>query len=213
MKTPTPTSHARRRLARGMTLLEVVMATLMLGMVAVGVASTMSYTLGQQGYNELRLGAYEVANRLVIQYLDDDTVIARTAGRPIEYGTRRYAWDYSVAKVEMKVRAVDPSAGRAGPRNLSRYELVTVKVWLERPDGAPGSTESMDGEPLATLTRLLDPVTPRNPDAMNRLAQDPNRMMDMIGRVGITSGGEAAPSGSTGNNGRRRNSGSGGSNK
>lgn len=175
-----------------MTLLEVVVAVLILGLVASAVASVMAYTVGQRGYNELRLGAYEVANRLTIQFLDDDGVLKRTRGQPIEYNNRRYAWDYTVDKVEMKVKS-DPGSGRAGPRNLARFELFTVRVWLERADARPGAAQSLDGQPLAVLTRLLDPVAPRNPDAMDRLSRDPNRMMELVTRVGIGPIGDSTP--------------------
>lgn len=191
--TPPRSLRVRSRHARGMTLLEVVVSVLILGLVASAIASVMAYTLGQQGYNELRLGAYEVGNRLMIQYLDDDSVLKSTRGRPIEYNGRRYAWDYGVDKVEMKVKQIDPSSGRAGPRQLARFELVTVRVWLERFDGRPGAAQTQTGEPLAVLTRLLDPVAPRNPDAMARLSQDPNRMMEMVNRVGIGPSGDRAP--------------------
>jgi len=173
-----------------MTLLEVVAAVVVLALVTVAVTSAASYTLGQAAYNETRLGAYELANRLIIQYLDDDTVINRTRGKPIDYNGRRFRWECYVDKVEMKVKAQDPGSGRAGPQHNGRYEYVTVEVWLDRQDRGPGWTESADFKPLASLSRLLDPVAARNPDAMARLAQDQNRLMGIMGRIGLTPGGD-----------------------
>lgn len=177
-----------------MTLIEVVVAVLILGLVTAAVAGAMSYTLGQQAYTRVRLGAYEVANRLVIQFLDDDSIVKSIRGKPIDYGNRRYRWDYSVDKVEMKMKPNEPGSNRPTANNLGRFEIVTVRVWLDRDE-----TESLgvgrDAPPLAELSRLLDPIAPRNIDAMNRLAADTPRLLEMVGRLGITSDGSASPSG------------------
>ncbi|MBC7771264.1 MAG: type II secretion system protein [Pyrinomonadaceae bacterium] len=193
------TTGARR--VSGMTLIEVVVSVLILGLITAAVAGAMSYTLGQQAYSNVRLGAYEVANRLVIQFLDDDSVMKDIRGKPIDYGNRKYRWEYYVEKVEMKMKPNEPGSNRASPNNLGRFELVTVRVWLDRNEvEAVGGVK--DVPPLAELSRLLDPIAPRNIDAMNRLASDTTRLLEMVPRLGITGG---APSpGNSGGNGNNR---------
>src|SRR6185369_4416868 len=103
---------------RGMTMLEVVLAVLVLGLVTVAITSTLSYVVGQRGYNEARLAGYELANRLVIQHLDDESVLESMAGKPLDYANRRFRFDYNVDRVEMKVKQADLSTNRPGPRGL-----------------------------------------------------------------------------------------------
>lgn len=192
-----------------MTLIEVVVAVLILGLVTAAVAGAMSYTLGQQAYTRVRLGAYEVANRLVIQYLDDESVIESIQGKPIDYGNRRYRWEYTVDKVEMKMKASEPGSNRSSPNNLARFEVVSVRVWLDRNEVEAVGAGARDAPPLAELSRLLDPMAPRNKDAMDRFAADIPRMVKIISRLGIASDG-ASP-GAIGNaRGTRNRPGSGG---
>jgi type II secretory pathway component PulJ len=187
-------ANRRPVLRRAMTLLEVVLAVLMLGMVAASVSSALAFTLNSDSRAQVRLSAYEVANRVVLQYLDDRTALPNPAA-PIEYGRYRFFWEAVPINVEMRVKAADASSGRSAPRNTNRFEFVTVRVWLAvGTTGRGGSLQK--GELLAELDRLLDPTAPRNPDAARRMAT-PNGIIDLMKRMGIDSSGDAGHSGGT----------------
>lgn len=169
-----------------MTLLEVVVAVLILGLVSSAVASVMAYTLGQQQYHSMRLSAYEVANRLMIQYLDNDATLKSIHGRPIEYNGRRFEWECAIEKVTMDTPHAE---GRSAGQYNSRFELVTVDVW---PESYPTTTP-------ASLTRLVDPAfLARNPASMAQFVQDPAHVVDYsLNRLGIGMNGSTSTSSST----------------
>ena len=77
-----------------------------------------------------------------------------------------------------------------------------MRVWLHS-DAARGrfAANEVGPEPLATLSRLLDPAAGRNNDAMMRLGKDQQRLMDLVRRMGIVSSGQ--PNQQGGDNGRR----------
>lgn len=203
------TSHLGRSVggvrSRGMTLLEVVVAVLILGLVASAVSSVLAYVVGQTRYNTIRLGAFEVANRIMIQYLDDDSVIQRTQGRPIEYDGKRYDWDCNVDRVTMNIDTTRAANARFPSNLASRFELVTIRVWDAPRSGLRGAGRT--GEPLANVTRLVDPgFLARNPDSGARLVNDPARLVE-YSRTRLGFGLSGGPSGAASPQGNGRSSG------
>jgi type II secretory pathway pseudopilin PulG len=91
--------------APGLTLLEIVLASALLGMVAAGILGTLSAIWGWQGRQQEVLGAAEVANRLILTYLDDETVMPSQA-LPVAYGPYRYHW--KMDKEPVKIHDPDP---------------------------------------------------------------------------------------------------------
>ncbi len=209
-------SGRRARRARGMTLLEVVLAVVILGLVTSSIASAMAFVFRSERQADLRLAAHELGNRILLQYLDDESVIDRIKGQPLDYGNSRYRWEIDVERFAMNMK--DPAAGSGRPRAQykDRFELVTVRVWLES-DAARGrfAAADMGPEPLATLSRTLDPGAARNNDAMMRLGKDQNRLLNLVVRMGIAQGGQPAQPGNNQPNdaGRRRGSGRSGSSR
>lgn len=196
----------RRRDSRGVTLLEVVLSVVILGLITSAISSTLAFVYKQERQDDLRLAANELANRLLLQYLDDETMINRMRGRPLDYGTSRYRWTIDVERVGMRMREAEPGSGRPRAQYKDRFELVTARVWLDS-DTARGKFAQNDQgpEPLAELSRLLDPAAPRNFDAMSRLGKDQARMMDMVRRMGIfNEGGTPTPGNGGGSGGSRK---------
>lgn len=161
---------------RGMTLLEVILAVLLLGLVTASITSAMTFVHSMQARSVQRLGAYELANRLILLFLDDDRTVNQIRGRPLDYGKYRYRWELTSDRFEMKIKTPEAGSSRPRPQYLDRFVLVDVRVWLA--DDRPGSNDR-PGEMMAELTRLIDPVAARNPDAARRLVA-PDRMQKIF---------------------------------
>jgi type II secretory pathway pseudopilin PulG len=164
--------RAGSRRAAGLTLLECVLASAMLGMVAAATLGTVSAIWGWQARQEATLGAAELANRLMLTYLDDDSELP-SRSLPVAYGPFRYHWDLKRTPAKMKDpvdlspevaerRAARVSAGAA------RIEFVQVRVWLSE-DHPGGSREGAPESPQAVVERLVDPLAFRNPDSIKKM--------------------------------------------
>jgi len=185
-----------------MTFLECVLGVLLLGMITSTLVQVSSNARLNQLRTKARLGAAELANRLVLQYLDDrDTLPA--ASLPIEYGGQYYRWSKRNAQVGAKI---DSAAARSGAdvntseKSLSRIQQVTFTVWLAEDSG--GTFKNSASTPSVSIARLYDPLLPTSPDPMRRLLNSPDgvsrlleRMQDLQEGLGIhtdsdTDGGE-----------------------
>lgn len=198
-----PERHARARLPvrpnrrrAGMTLLEVVTSVVILGLVASSLAGALAFVFRSERQQDLRLAAHELASRILLQYLDDETVVEGMRGKPLDYGVNRFRWDIDITRVAMSVKAPAANSTRPRSQHHDRFECVTVRVWLES-DQAHGRNAVLDQgtAPLAELSRLLDPAAARNSDAMDRFGRSPARMADLIRRMGMA-GGAPTPSNS-----------------
>ena len=188
-----------RRGRRGVTLLEAVLAVILLGLVTASISSSLAFVYTQERQDELRLAAHEIANRLLIQYLDDESVITGMRGRPLDYGTSRFRWTLDIERVSMQMKEHEPGSNRPRAQYKDRFELVTARVWLDSDTVRGRLAQNTQGpEPLAELSRLLDPGAARNQDSMNRLGKNQQRLMDLVRRMGIIpqgSGGAPSPGG------------------
>lgn len=170
--------RARRgRVRRGMSFLEVVVALAILSMIAATSLSAVSAITGQARAARQRLAAMELANRLVLQYMDDPTRMPR-AELPIEYGDERYRWMLHEGSVSMVPVVPAEERSTIGPRRLDRFKTLTVTVWLGEESG--GTPRPEVGIPGAVLTRLMDPYALRNPDSIERLLADPERRQHFL---------------------------------
>jgi type II secretory pathway pseudopilin PulG len=175
--------------ARGFTFLEAVLAAALLGIIAAAILSAIGYAWNAEIRGRQQLGAAEVANRVLISYLDDQTSL-RKLPRVIDYDGRSFRWNAELREV----RLVDdnPSARRdrrgETTANAAFDRLVSVRVlaWLD--DGsaaslAPGAT------PSATIERLVDPLAFRGADTIERIFDDPERQRELLrGLVDLPSG-------------------------
>lgn len=182
-----------------MTFLEVVFATAMLGMVVASIMGVMNFAISAEAKEQRRLGAAELANRLVLNYLDSPSGMP-DPHKAIEYGPPeallKYRWEYA----EEPVRLVEPAgdqrdSARVSPLKNDRFRQVTVRVWLSEESG--GSLTPEASTPSATLSRMLDPVTPRNPDSYMAMIKNPGDFERLI-KAFMGNGDVSAPLGGGG---------------
>jgi type II secretory pathway pseudopilin PulG len=157
---------------RGVTFLEAMLASVLLAMVASTLAGGVSFMTQSQRRMDQKLGAAELANRLVLQYIDDrDSLPDRTL--PIEYDIDLYRWTLEEAPVEFvfdNMRS-DDGGGVGSGASLSRIKLITIRVWLG--DESGGSRSFASEVPNCELTRLIDPLAFNNPDSLKTLLEQP----------------------------------------
>ncbi len=165
---------------RGFSFLEAVMAAALLGIIAASIFGAMGYAMSEDRYDEARLGAAEVANRLIISYLDDSTSV-RKLPDTIDYGhfTYRYDFDVETVRIEEPNRNLRDSNGQPGavPAALVRLKEVSATVWLDegRPETmAPGSS------PGVRINRLVNPIGYRGSDSTERLMGDGERIGELM---------------------------------
>lgn len=189
--------------SRGLTLLEVVLAVVMLSMVATSVMSAIGFVLGSEGRSRKILAANEIANRLILTHLSDDKKMP-PRNSPIDYGPYRFSYDYDLSNVtmELSTKSLDnqarsnPTSSGSPNASRSRFKLLTVTVY-EGLDRSAGGVER--GEQLATLSRIFDPTAVRNPDVLNDFNNDPDRLKVLIDSVtGNATGGSGSSSGTRG---------------
>jgi type II secretory pathway pseudopilin PulG len=183
-----PAAHRRA----GMTFLEVVAAFALLGVVTAAIFGVFGFVSGTQLRQQRMLGCAEVANRLMLQYLDEPTGMPDTH-KPVEYGPQgapaRFRWDYSEDPVQItEVLADQRDQSRQSPFSPDRFRQVTIRVWLSEESG--GSRFPEGDTPSATLSRMVDPMAPRNPDSFMNMLQNPEAfrqfMQTMMGFQGNT---------------------------
>jgi hypothetical protein len=200
-----------------MTFIEVVCASAILGIVAAAVFSAFSFVSLTQVRETRNLACMEVANRLMLSYLDSPSGLSG-GQRVVEYGPpgaeAKFRYDLS----EQPVRLVEVAADRRGenrsPLKLDRFKVVTVHVWLSEESG--GARTPGGNVPEATLARMIDPVALRNPDSIANMMKDPRQYERFLQSImGFSQGTAAAvagganssgagmgPGGSLGNGGR-----------
>lgn len=163
----------RCRARAGLTFLEVVLASAILALVAAFVFAAFNHMISSQERQQRRLGAAELCNRLILQYLDDkETMPSPTL--PVAYGGARYRWRLTEAPAHLTPARPDVAAERIGASSLTvdRIQLITVNVWLSEESG--GSFVNDGTSPSYTITRLMDPIsTSRNPDSFANLLANP----------------------------------------
>jgi hypothetical protein len=171
----------------------------MLGLLAAVVLGAVNNMLASQKRMQRRLACAEIANRLMLQYLDDKESMPAGAV-PIPYAGDEFRWDMAQAAVDIVPARPDVAAERAAERRglrLERIQSVVIRVWLaEESGGSPGFDEFV---PYARIARLVDPIgrAMRNPDSAEYLLRDPNsarfqEFMSDLQRFGSGGGGRPA---------------------
>ncbi|MHA7814739.1 MAG: hypothetical protein ACX94C_15260 [Phycisphaerales bacterium] len=157
---------------RGVTFLEATLASVLLAMVASTLAGGVSFMTRSQQRMDQKLGAAELANRLILQYIDDrDSLPDRTL--PIEYDVDLYRWTLEESPVEFVFDNIqdDSAGGVGGGASLSRIKLITIRVWLSDESGGVRSYNTQ--VPHCEITRLIDPLAFNNPDSLKTLLEQP----------------------------------------
>ena len=140
----------------------------------------LSYVYASDREDTVRLGAAEVANRIIITYLDDKTSIKKLPDL-IDYGPDSYRWDLEedTVRIEEPNRHLRVTAGREGavPNALVRLDEIRVTVWQDDGTDAsltPGST------PGVRLNRLVNPIAYRGDDVIERTLASPDRISELM---------------------------------
>jgi type II secretory pathway pseudopilin PulG len=158
---------------RGLTFLEAILAMVLLSMVAVTLSTAVSTMSKSQRRMDQKLGAAELANRLILQYIDERDSLPDKA-LPIEYDRDLFRWTLVEAQVkfEFDQQSVEASSDSVGSGvSLNRIKLITIRVWLGADSG--GSRSFTPDVPNVVITRLIDPLAFSNPDSLETLINKP----------------------------------------
>ncbi len=157
---------------RGVTFLEATLASVLLAMVASTLGGSVSFMTRSQTRMDQKIGAAELANRLILQYIDDRESLPDKA-LPIEYDVDLYRWTLEESPVEFVFDDIvdDSSGGVGNGASLGRIKLITVRVWLAADSG--GSLAFSSEVPSCIITRLIDPLAFNNPDSLETLLNQP----------------------------------------
>jgi len=165
---------------RGFSFLEAVLAAALLAIVASSIFSVIGYAMASDRQDAIRLGAAEVANRLLISYLDDSTSIKKLPDT-IDYGNATFRWDLDkdTVRIEEPNRHLRVTAGRSGavPTALVQLREIRVTVWQD--DGTPASRQP-GTTPGVRLNRLINPFGYRGADSTERLLESPERIAELL---------------------------------
>ena len=185
---PGPATPARR----GSTLLEVVLAAVLLAGVALAIFSTLGFLQRSEDRRERTAAAYEVASRLLLQYLDDKSQMP-SESEPIADGGGRYRFRFTVRPEPV---TIESAASTDGGQMLNQTTLVRATVY-RGVDAGPAGIQP--GEQLAQLTRLYNPMLLllRSEDARNRALSRPE-FFEELQRGGSSRGSGTAGTGSSG---------------
>lgn len=187
-----PRPHQRRhplpyaRSAPGMSILEVMLASAILAMIAAAIVSSIAFVSRMEMLQQQRLGAYELATRLMLIHLDDEKNLPNPALAYFD-GTFSYRWELATLPLGFEPplnAALIPQTSGAGAIAAGRAQLLIVRVWQAQDDGVGGHRH---GEQLAELRRLHSPLAlfSRNPDAARRLTGDMSRALGVASLMGI----------------------------
>ena len=180
----TPATRTRRSAPsrRGLTLLEILLAVVMLVLVTTSITAAISSITAMEARSRKRVAACELANRLILQYLDEEETLPSTS-LPMDYGKERYFYELTPWQSRMQINKKQEGVG-SNLQGLARYRVVRVTVYEAEMEG----DYPIKGQELATIERIFDPATARNPDTIAKL--DENGVLKMINAV---TGGQAPP--------------------
>lgn len=167
---------------RGLTMLEVVLASVLMAMIATTLVAGLGYVHAAHRRQQMMLGAAEVANRIVLQYLDDKDSLPSNS-LPVAYGANgqmRYFWKLDRDRVELK--AARPGAGSQATRtsgvSADRLDMITVRVWHEEIQNVNPSLSGMPDD--YALRRIIDPIAVRNPDSIAKQFSSPEKLAEWL---------------------------------
>ncbi len=184
MRTAPAQLGGRYCAARGMTFLEVVFATVILAMTVATMAATVAAISTQQWRSQKLLATAELANRLVIQYLDDADALP-SQDLTVSYGADEYRWKMRVTRVtatldETVVRNIEEAQSRRSSATPDRLKKVVITVWLSEKSG--GMLLADQGAPQSTLVRIVDPFAfgRRTPDSLTHKMEDTGKLLEQL---------------------------------
>ena len=171
-------SRPRRAAARrGFTFLEAVLAAALLGIISAGVLGSISFIWNLELQNRRELAAAEVANRIMVAYMDDATSL-RSLPPVIYYENEGYRWSADEDRVSL--RDTNPQArvgtdGRQQDAAVIFGELVSLRVTAWHDDGTEAAFSPGAG-PSASIDRVINPLDFPSFDSLERLLENPERI-------------------------------------
>jgi hypothetical protein len=165
------------RARRGLTFLEVVLASVILASVVSVVMTAINYIYGQSERQLARLGAMELGNRLMMIFLDDENEFKRQP-MALDFDGRRYKWTWHEANVAV-LPVIEGESAKA-IKSAERLRNVQIDVWLASESG--GSEALEGGVPSARVVRLVD-VIYMNPDSVQNAMSSDEGQRALIDRV------------------------------
>ncbi|XVJ58775.1 MAG: hypothetical protein HEQ23_04985 [Tepidisphaera sp.] len=189
----------------GLSMLEVVFAMALLGVVIMATMSVLSFVHGSQVREQRNLAAAELANRLILMYIDDPNSPWQE-GDTITWSTgEAYRWELIRSDVKIDSATQPPTEMNTSQGfGLERIHLIRARVWLDEQFG--GSREFDESSPNAEISRLMDPISNMTrPDTGKSMYEKyrgsmsdylrSGRMSGWRGREGISGGGGGRSSG------------------
>lgn len=180
----TRPSRGGRRARPGVTFLEAVLGVVLLALVTASLASSVSFMQRSHARLERRLGAAELANRLILQFIDDRESLP-SQSLPLEYGEHLFRWSMEEQRVRFVTRTPPSTstvtAAIGSGVSLDRVQMIIVRVWLAPESG--GSMMYSPEIPGVVITRLIDPMAFSNPDSLQSLLEQPDgieRLMNLF---------------------------------
>jgi len=165
---------------RGLTFIEVVIATGILAGLATMILGTLSFMENATLRQQHRLNATEVAHRVICQFLDDPDKLP-DKNLPIQQGEHYYRFilrDEILVTEDSGTEGLRQGQGRVttqmDPQEQLRSMLgrVTVQVYLDDP-GNPIDT----GAPMAELVRIYGTLSLADEDAIMK------RLLDLVNKI------------------------------
>lgn len=173
------------RWRRGSTLIEVVLAGVLLSLVAGSVFAAISQTLRAEARQRHRLAAHELAGRIMLQYIDSPKGLP-DEGAPYDDGVYRFRWALSGEDVRVKAEADKVSA------LFDKTRLLRVKVYAGVEAG--GGTVQR-GEQLAEIVRMYNRalILSRNDDSKGRGLLDQDTLKEFLDTARSAGGAPVPP--------------------
>ncbi len=163
-----------------MTFLEVVFAVALLGILAATLLGATNYLLARQKYEQRTLACMELANRIILQFLDDRDSPPDPADA-LNYGGDDYHWSLEESPVAFHPAKTQPVAEGRTPTSFDSFRIFKVRVWL-----ATAGPATM-GVPHAEISRMYDVnLMFRNPDSLENIIHSEGgvrRMLDGASNV------------------------------
>lgn len=179
-------ARGRARSRAGLTLLEVLLAVTLLSLTVALVTTAMNNIMTMEQSQRARLAGFELAHRLLLQWMDDkDSLPPKQL--PLTYGPRKFFYEVYEDPMRMVVNDRQRSSGGT-LQGLDRYIMLTVVVF----DTEGTYEQPVKGEAIARLSRIVDPVLPRNPDSMDKIGKDPTKLKRLIDSITGGAGGGGA---------------------
>lgn len=144
--TTSPRRALRLGSPAGMTMLEVVLSTVLLSMISAAIIAAVAFVTGAERRRATRLEAYEIANRLMLQYSDDPTHnIFSQQSAPYRSASTGRVFRFEFASEPIRAE------GR-GARLLSQSLMLHARVY----QGLETSGNVERGPLLADLSRFYN---------------------------------------------------------